>query len=727
MKKRLLALVMALCLLAGVLPAGLSARAEVFTVYVVSNLLTAHKTPSTSSKSLGVMSYGEAFRCLGVSGSWARIQNSSGAIGYCLKSGLSTNNPNKYNNKIYINTAGVKVYAKPSTSARVMMKLAKNSSYTARAITTDGKWYRLQNGKYYGYVPSQYVSASPQTGLSDAFSTMVYVQDNAVIIYSLPSSSAGQKGTMYFGQSLTCTNISGNWAKVKGSVSGYCALSSLTDVNPNNLNYKITINTGNIPVYAIPSTSGRVMMKLAKNSKYTALGVTSDGKWYRLQNGKYYGYVLSQYIDDPNAVEDEPAEDGETTVYIADNTLVAYQKQSTSSKSLGTMSFGEDYTLLAVDDGWAMIRNSSGAIGYCRYGGLTTVDPNSLNDIYYVQRNSVPVYSKPLTSSSVLARYKTDDPLSIVAISSDQKWLRVQGNRYGYVLAQDVSKEKVGVTADPSVIESVTPKTVYISANTLTVYQDNSTTSKVLGVMSYGESLTITGKGDIWARVKNSSGAVGYAKLSGLTDDNPNTSSITLYVQSNGVKAYDMPSTSATSLGTMSINTKLTGLCYTPDGTWVRVKNSSGKIGYVQSVHLSSSTANPNSKLIDAVVSLAKAQLGKKYVYASEGPNTFDCSGLTYYVFKNAAGVTLKRTAYQQGYNDNYTKITSIAALRVGDLVFFNTSNDNDLCDHVGIYLGGNDFIHASSAGGKVVISSLSASSNGGYYYKNFSWGRRIL
>ena len=63
-----------------------------------------------------------------------------------------------------------------------------------------------------------------------------------------------------------------------------------------------------------------------------------------------------------------------------------------------------------------------------------------------------------------------------------------------------------------------------------------------------------------------------------------------------------------------------------------------------------------------------------------------------------------------------------LSSFKRGDLVFFDTVKDNDLCDHVGIYLGSNKFIHASSTQGKVVISTLS-----GVYADTFSWGRRLI
>lgn len=120
----------------------------------------------------------------------------------------------------------------------------------------------------------------------------------------------------------------------------------------------------------------------------------------------------------------------------------------------------------------------------------------------------------------------------------------------------------------------------------------------------------------------------------------------------------------------------------------------------------------------------AKLHLNKPYVYAMAGPNSFDCSGFTYYCVDTIYDIQLLRSAYDQGYDDSYLKIENIEELQEGDLIYFNTNrSDGDLSDHAGIYIGDNQFIHASSAKRKVIISDLSE----GYYNERFSWGRRLI
>ena len=124
----------------------------------------------------------------------------------------------------------------------------------------------------------------------------------------------------------------------------------------------------------------------------------------------------------------------------------------------------------------------------------------------------------------------------------------------------------------------------------------------------------------------------------------------------------------------------------------------------------------------EKVAALAIQQVGKKYAYGAEGPSTFDCSGLTYYIYKAAAGVTLKRNSYDQGMDGRFTTITSISSLKAGDLLCFNTSGGTDV-DHVAVYVGNNLFVNASETAGVVKYGSL-----GDDYYKSaFKWGKRIV
>ena len=159
-------------------------------------------------------------------------------------------------------------------------------------------------------------------------------------------------------------------------------------------------------------------------------------------------------------------------------------------------------------------------------------------------------------------------------------------------------------------------------------------------------------------------------------------------------------------------------------GRWVKVKYK-GKTGYVYDSYVSSvkgsgSNKNESNNNKSSLVSYAKTKLGKPYVWGAQGPNSFDCSGFTYYVFKNAAGITLPRTSSAQS---KYGTYVSKSNLKVGDLVFFDTNGANDgNVSHVGIYLGNNQFIHASSSKGKVVISEMSS-----YYSGAYVNARRVL
>jgi cell wall-associated NlpC family hydrolase len=120
------------------------------------------------------------------------------------------------------------------------------------------------------------------------------------------------------------------------------------------------------------------------------------------------------------------------------------------------------------------------------------------------------------------------------------------------------------------------------------------------------------------------------------------------------------------------------------------------------------------------LIALAKQKLGKRYVWGATGQrNTFDCSGLTTYVCKKN-GIKIPRRAIEQSKYGKYVKRSD---LKPGDLIFFDTSKRHKgYVNHVGIYLGNNKFIHASSAKKKVVITSL----NKNFYSKRYKGARRV-
>ncbi len=119
------------------------------------------------------------------------------------------------------------------------------------------------------------------------------------------------------------------------------------------------------------------------------------------------------------------------------------------------------------------------------------------------------------------------------------------------------------------------------------------------------------------------------------------------------------------------------------------------------------------------ITSLAKTKLGKKYVWGASGnKNTYDCSSFVKYVYKKQ-GIELPRTSIMQSKVGKYVKRDE---LQKGDLIFFDTSKKRKgYVNHVGIYIGDNKFIHASSAKKKVVITSLEKN----FYSNRYKGARR--
>ena len=218
------------------------------------------------------------------------------------------------------------------------------------------------------------------------------------------------------------------------------------------------------------------------------------------------------------------------------------------------------------------------------------------------------------------------------------------------------------------------------------------------------------------------------------------------YVKTEGLKVRKGPSTDYEEITSLSKNTevKITG----KTGTWYRI-NLDGKDAYLSSKYISDSkivetTSRSGSSLKNevqqvstpsanektegagttgisgtAVVEYAKTYLGCKYVSGGTSPEGgFDCSGFTQYVYKNF-GITINRIS-----RDQYKNGVAVGKsdLQPGDLVMFNDGGNTKI-NHVGIYIGDGNFIHASNPKTGVKISPLTSS----YYQVRYVGARRVI
>ncbi|WP_407893241.1 C40 family peptidase [Lacticaseibacillus sp. N501-2] len=128
----------------------------------------------------------------------------------------------------------------------------------------------------------------------------------------------------------------------------------------------------------------------------------------------------------------------------------------------------------------------------------------------------------------------------------------------------------------------------------------------------------------------------------------------------------------------------------------------------------STPTNSSASAKIAAVIALAKTELGKPYVWGGKGPNSFDCSGLMYYVFLHAAGINI---GGYTGSQQNAGTRVSLSSLKPGDILFWSS---NGSTYHDALYIGNNQYITAPEPGETVKIATITR-----YFYPSF--GVRVL
>ena len=297
--------------------------------------------------------------------------------------------------------------------------------------------------------------------------------------------------------------------------------------------------------------------------------------------------------------------------------------------------------------------------------------------------------------------------------------------------------------ADDSEVKEETPVSTpiqalgVVSGTDVRVRSGAGTGYDILKTLNKGTLVELTVQEGDWYRISYD-GARGYIASQYVTRyDSATGLSGAGKVTADVLNIRSAPKSGSTSLGTASHGAVLTvtGI----EGSWFAVSYN-GVSGYVASQYVlicSPSTAdtsapetpeetpaetpdetpadNPAATVSGSeIVSLAQQYLGVPYVYGGSSPSGFDCSGFTMYIFAQV-GVKLPHGATSQL---SYGASVSRSELQPGDLVFFQ--DYGAVASHAGIYIGGDQFIHASSSyynGHCVVISSLTETYYNSHYY----------
>lgn len=293
----------------------------------------------------------------------------------------------------------------------------------------------------------------------------------------------------------------------------------------------------------------------------------------------------------------------------------------------------------------------------------------------------------PSINSSVIATINKDTEFKIVDVMN--KWCHIQTESAdGWVLLSKITSngtetenkdnEKQDNKAEDNQTSSETKAVKYVKAESLNVREEPNTDCKVISeVFENDELIVIEDNGDGWLKIQKGD-VTGYVAEKYLSDEK-----VTVSSRSSGTTRSQAVST----------KTQTTSQNYD-------VAPVSGGTG-------------------SEVIEYAKQFLGYRYVSGGSSPATgFDCSGFTSYVYKHF-GISLNRTTSGQNTNGTYVDRSDLQA---GDILVFR-NRSNTAIGHVGLYIGGDSFIHAGNSSTGVIIGSMSSS----YYAPRYVGARRVL
>ena len=332
-----------------------------------------------------------------------------------------------------------------------------------------------------------------------------------------------------------------------------------------------------------------------------------------------------------------------------------------------------------------------------------------------VDADTLRVRTEPSTDASTITYLSDGTQVQVLEDLGD--WYQISWNGYtGYVSAEFLLYTPAGtVTSNAPAVRDVTGRIGVLDSEGVYFRAGPSVADEVYDVMADGDEVVILTLADGWCQV-DWEGQEGYIKADYLSVDGIPLVDPQGLITGDVVNLRSAPGTDSSVLSKI-YGGSLVDIITLENG-WYAVSHN-GTSGYIREDYLriydESETAG--SAIGGDIVETALSFLGTPYVYGGASARGFDCSGFTMYVF-SLHGYSLPHSATSQ-WNNSGTYVER-SDLQPGDLVLFcdPSRSNGKACSHVGIYIGNNEFVHASSgSSGKYVrTNSLSEDYYNGYY-----------
>lgn len=453
----------------------------------------------------------------------------------------------------------------------------------------------------------------------------------------------------------------------------------------------------NLRIRKTPSTDGEVIDVLALDDEVEILG--EQGDWYNISAKGVTGYVSKSYIASNENTNNNNNQSEENNTQNSNN---AQNNENNSQENSDELNNNQNSQENNSDE---PTQNN-------------VQEEVIVNKVFKIAENTQ-VNILPVLTSEVIGEVKKDE--NVTLINNAGLWAYVQTQSfYGWVRIDKLSAENIDINntagtdnnqnttdnnADNSENNSnnqqntYTPKTMYVKSTTINVRSEANTSSDIVTSISINTEVKVVGEENGWYKVEIS-GKSGYIRNDLLSNKKTEVTS-----RNNDI---DRTNAQTSANNDNSINTQTTNN-ETNNTTPTDTANTSTSSS--NSVPVSSSGVTGND-----IVEYAKQFLGCRYVYGAAGPSSFDCSGLTMYVYKHF-GYSLSHSSKVQATQGK--PVTG--ELQPGDILVF--TNGGSTVGHVGIYIGNDKFIHASDSSTGVIISNLSDRWNKSKYVG----ARRIL